>query len=105
DMLAREYRRDVRRFLTGASDRYPEMPLRYFDAADTELLQNFQERAHRRPDERLMDNFPALTRRSARTAPVMAPVFGAWLRQIDDAKVERLGLERKQRHLAEFHTP
>jgi homoserine O-succinyltransferase len=105
DTLAREYRRDVRRYLSGASGCYPQMPFRYFDAGEGEILKEFESRALRRRDERLMDDFPIFSRRREQTEPAMAPVFGAWLRQIDDAKIERLGLKRKQRHLAELHTP
>jgi homoserine O-succinyltransferase len=105
DTLAREYRRDVRRFLAGASERYPELPQNYFSDDEVNALTQFRERALYIRDERLLDNFPGIVLRSGQKIPPMAPVFGAWLRQIDDAKAERLGLQRKQRHLAGLQVP
>lgn len=105
DTLAREYRRDVRRFFTGASQRYPELPQNYFSICEVQVLQQFRERALHMRDERLLDNFPPIVRRSGQKVPAMAPVFGAWLRQIDDAKAERLGLQPRPQRLAEMQVP
>lgn len=103
DTLAREYRRDVRGFLTGASERYPELPQNYFHDGEVEALQQFRERALRIRKERLLDDFPMIVRQCGREVPAMAAVLGVWLRQIDDAKVERLGLQRKERQLSPLH--
>jgi homoserine O-succinyltransferase len=105
DTLAREYRRDVRRFSTGASQRYPALPQNYFSDDEARALQRFRERALHMRDERLLDDFPAIVQRSEQKIPAMSPVIGAWLRQIDDAKTERLGLQRRQQPLAELQVP
>ena len=83
DTLAREYRRDVRRYLTGVSEQYPDRPLYYFGQSETRALTRFRDRAIRQRDERLMEEFPSLPARRASETAAMAPVFGAWLREID----------------------
>lgn len=45
DSIAREYRRDVARFLRGERDDYPGMPHRYFDPATESVLQEVRRRA------------------------------------------------------------
>jgi homoserine O-succinyltransferase len=105
DTLAREYRRDVRRFLAGASQRYPELPQNYFSDDEVQVLRQFRERALHMRDERLLDNFPPIVQRFGQKVPATAPVFGAWLRQIDDAKAERLGLQPRPQRLAEMQVP
>jgi len=57
--LAREYRRDVGRFLAGERDDYPEMPSFYFDAASASSFAAFRRRAEGHRDARLIDDFPA----------------------------------------------
>jgi homoserine O-succinyltransferase len=43
--LFKEYRRDIKRFLNRERETYPTMPLRYFDASATRLLEAFQKSA------------------------------------------------------------
>lgn len=45
DSIAREYRRDVARFLRGERDDYPGLPHDYFDPATAAALQELRERA------------------------------------------------------------
>lgn len=59
--LHREYRRDVRRFLRGQSERYPEIPVQYFDAGTTRLLEEFRELALRKRSADLIDQLPAIS--------------------------------------------
>ena len=59
--LLREYRRDVKRFLTGQRDAYPQMPRRYFNARAVRLLNDFRRQAIADPSEGLMKEFPATT--------------------------------------------
>ena len=47
--LLREYRRDVRRFLDGERDDYPELPDGYLGASATARLERFRRRALHRP--------------------------------------------------------
>ncbi|MBV8056036.1 MAG: homoserine O-succinyltransferase [Deltaproteobacteria bacterium] len=56
--LLYEYRRDVRRFLTGERDSYPAMPSGYFDADTAVALAMFQERAIRDRRTDMFIQFP-----------------------------------------------
>ncbi|PYT87265.1 MAG: homoserine O-succinyltransferase [Acidobacteria bacterium] len=56
--LAKEYRRDVRRFLRQERQTYPSMPHGYFDATAARALSEFKEWALSRPHEGLMTKFP-----------------------------------------------
>ncbi len=56
--LLREYRRDVRRFLSGERETYPQMPRDYFDPETTEILRGFQSRAMYRRVESIFSEFP-----------------------------------------------
>ena len=58
DTLAREYRRDVARYLRGERASYPELPKHYFDYATTEMLNAFRARAVAERGEDLMAGFP-----------------------------------------------
>lgn len=58
ETLFKEYRRDVKRFLRGERETYPTMPHAYFDAAATEILARFQQRAVADPREEMMQSFP-----------------------------------------------
>jgi homoserine O-succinyltransferase/O-acetyltransferase len=56
--LFKEYRRDIKRFLNRERDTYPTMPSGYFDAAATQLLDDFQKQAMADPREQIMTSFP-----------------------------------------------
>ena len=58
--LHREYRRDVGRFLSGRSDRYPQIPRNYFSADVTEALVEFRTCALRHRSRELLAEFPAI---------------------------------------------
>ena len=59
ETLFREYRRDVRRYLAGAMERYPELPRGYFDSRVSSALHRFRERTERQRSHELLDQFPA----------------------------------------------
>jgi homoserine O-succinyltransferase/O-acetyltransferase len=59
DTLAKEYRRDIKRFLRGERDTYPSMPLGYFDIATVAVLQRFQKSAISDRCEEMMASFPS----------------------------------------------
>ena len=86
--LGREYLRDVRRFLGGERETYPDVPRTYFNATEKELLDRFRRRALDERNATLMDHFPVLANRLASGRPIAAAIFGAWLREIADAKRE-----------------
>ena len=54
ESLSREYRRDVRRFLTDERESYPEIPEGYFDQQTTTTLNGLREGATRRRDPMLL---------------------------------------------------
>jgi homoserine O-succinyltransferase/O-acetyltransferase len=56
--LLREYRRDVGRFLAGQRDDYPDLPVRYFDAAAAAGFEQFKLRAVATRDAALLPQFP-----------------------------------------------
>ena len=58
DTLLREYRRDVRRFLTGEISDYPVTPTDYFPPDVAAVFAVFRERALLNPDSSLMESFP-----------------------------------------------
>ena len=80
--LFKEYRRDLRRFLTGERKNYPYVPDGYFDEAATQLLVAFRERVEGDPREAFMADFPeaALTVNLRRTwAPSANSIYRSWL--------------------------
>jgi homoserine O-succinyltransferase/O-acetyltransferase len=58
DTLAREYRRDIGRFLRGERDRFPAAPQNYFKGEAAALVDAFRARAIRNPRESLIADFP-----------------------------------------------
>lgn len=57
--LLREYRRDVGRFISGRTDRYPETPYGCFDPLTLDSLASFRDQAVERRHPQLLDSFPA----------------------------------------------
>jgi homoserine O-succinyltransferase len=56
--LLKEYRRDVRRYLTHERETYPTEPRGYFDADASRLLNEFRKNAEANRQEDLIDIFP-----------------------------------------------
>lgn len=59
DTLAREYRRDVVRFLRRERESYPDLPTQYFDSTTEEMLNAFRALAVVERQEHLMSAFPS----------------------------------------------
>jgi homoserine O-succinyltransferase/O-acetyltransferase len=91
--LLREYRRDVRRYLTGAQAKYPSVPQGYLDKEGLALLRDFEGAATcERPDPSLMDSFPferAAAHVTARWHQPAAAMFKNWLRSARHVAHER----------------
>jgi homoserine O-succinyltransferase len=85
--LAREYRRDVRRWLTGEAGAYPLMPKNYFSSADVVALEQFRARAAFERTEALMAEFPSVARKpdTGWNSPGAA-IVRAWLCRIVENK-------------------
>ena len=84
--LGREYHRDVKRFLNGEREDYPDVPRHYFNATEKELLDRFRQRAARARHPALIDQFPRLPDRLATGGSVAGAVYGAWLGPIAAAR-------------------
>lgn len=56
--LAKEFRRDVKRYLRQERETYPNMPHGYFDAAATRMLNEFRANALEDRREETMESFP-----------------------------------------------
>jgi homoserine O-succinyltransferase len=89
-----EYRRDVRRFLAGDLEQYPELPHGYFTDDATEALLTFRERALERRDAALLEQFPAAAVGPQLTAPwreSAARLYSNWLGYLARHRVRRIG--------------
>jgi homoserine O-succinyltransferase/O-acetyltransferase len=88
DSLAREYRRDVGRFLAGDQDDYPEMPQGYFDAATTAALGLFRRQALCRRSLDLLAVYPAAALGASHPAPSQfaAAIYRHWLLLLGNAR-------------------
>lgn len=104
ETLGREYRRDVRRYLDGSKDIYPEIPANYFTATQVERLERFCKRAQRERYESLMSVFPAIEPPRNGGVAVAEPL-GTWLRQIQQLRAERNGIAIRRRPLAGLQAP
>jgi homoserine O-succinyltransferase/O-acetyltransferase len=58
DSLAREFRRDVGRFLRGEREEFPPLPQGYFDKEADRLVEDFCARARAERTEKLLRQFP-----------------------------------------------
>jgi homoserine O-succinyltransferase len=93
--LLLEYRRDVRRFLKGERETYPQMPRGYFDAVVTEAMSALRERAARERSEDLLTDFPmALAADSVRGSwqPAAMVIYRNWLQYLAARKQLKLAL-------------
>jgi homoserine O-succinyltransferase/O-acetyltransferase len=92
DTLAREYRRDVGRFLRGERENYPAAPEGYFNDAAPALVNDFRARAVGDRRASLMADFPfaalelALENTWRRSA---IDIYENWIVYLKDRKAER----------------
>ena len=92
--LLREYRRDVKRFLAGERDSYPEMPCGYFDEDAAAAFAAFRRQAlgSRRVD--LLLQFPAAIAERKLEHPWLGPavrIYANWLSYLAEQKSRKLG--------------
>lgn len=83
--LAREYRRDVDRYLNSTRDDYPDMPENYFDTAAKELYQQFRKQSENSRAPKQIESFPAPSLRPelpANMAKSAAAVFTFWMERV-----------------------
>jgi homoserine O-succinyltransferase/O-acetyltransferase len=91
--LLREYRRDVRRYVSGARAKYPSVPQGYLDKEGAALLRDFEAVAtSERPGPALMAGFPfevAAAHVAARWQQAAGAMFKNWLRSVRHVAYER----------------
>jgi len=89
--LAKEYKRDVKRFLRHERETYPTMPHAYFPPVAAQALKCFQERALSDRREETIDSFPeSVVAGLQRTWQTSATnVYRNWLRCVEARRVER----------------
>ncbi len=96
DTLAREYRRDIGRFLRGEREHFPAMPQNYFNDEAAALAEDFRARAVARAidvrRESLMSDFPMSDLQRGLENTWRDPANGIyrnWLEYLKDRKAER----------------
>jgi homoserine O-succinyltransferase len=96
--LAREYRRDVGRYLRGERDTYPAQPQHYFDAATSRTLEVFRKQAIvsrvENRNEELLQGFPAISMWTQAVDAARASAvrfYHNWLVCIAERRVEPTG--------------
>jgi homoserine O-succinyltransferase len=90
-----EYRRDVRRFLAGENECYPELPFGCFDKKATEALLAFREDALENREAALLERFPAAAVGAVLTAPwreAATRIYANWLAHLAERRSRRVGL-------------
>jgi homoserine O-succinyltransferase len=90
DSLAKEYRRDVGRYLRADREIYPELPENYFDAATARRMNFFRAQAEAVRDPALMGHFPQLGLRdglSRRLESSANAIFTNWLAHVASCKM------------------
>jgi homoserine O-succinyltransferase/O-acetyltransferase len=92
DTLAREYRRDVGRFLRGERERFPATPQGYFNDEATALVDAFRARAINDRREKLIVDFPMGAFEAGLEnswQPSAVGIYRNWVQYLKDRKAER----------------
>jgi homoserine O-succinyltransferase/O-acetyltransferase len=94
DTLAREYRRDMLRFLRDETPAAPRAPEHYFSPEIAKLVADFAERAASAPASHLLAAFPIEALRAAQAPwrPASVRLFGNWLALVAQRKAARSAL-------------
>ncbi|MGH9743808.1 MAG: homoserine O-succinyltransferase MetA [Candidatus Acidiferrum sp.] len=95
--LAKEYRRDVRRYLKHERQTYPSLPFGYFDADATKALTEFREKALAQTHQGLMTSFPDGVIADGLESPWRASALGVyrnWLHYLAEGKGASSTLQR-----------
>lgn len=89
--LLREYHRDVRRFLAGERNAFPEMPQNYFDEKTRTALAEFREHALRQRNLNLLSSFPAIPEEQLEKTwgGFAVVIYTNWLLQLVERRRQR----------------
>ncbi|SPF40184.1 conserved hypothetical protein [Candidatus Sulfotelmatobacter kueseliae] len=92
--LAKEYRRDIKRFLRGERETFPSMPHGYFDDASTQLLNDFRRNALSVRCEEIIESFPESVVNGLENTWQSSAIFvyRNWLSYIASRKAKRSAL-------------
>src|SRR5215472_6803875 len=85
ETLAKEYRRDIKRFLRKERQTYPTMPHGYFDAAAVQTLTQFRKRVLSERHEELITEFPEAVMSNGSQSPwhsAARRIYHNWLRYV-----------------------
>jgi homoserine O-succinyltransferase len=95
DTLAREYRRDVGRYLAGERREYPEMPRGYFNREATTELARLRQRAFEHRNPGLLAEYPAmaLVGSCAASSRLAVTIYRRWLSYVMARKRARSAAE------------
>jgi homoserine O-succinyltransferase/O-acetyltransferase len=92
DSLAREFRRDVGRFLRGERDECPPLPQGYFDNEASKLVEEFCVRARSERTEKLLRQFPFKAIEGGLQNTWQASAIGIyqnWIAYLQERKAQR----------------
>jgi homoserine O-succinyltransferase/O-acetyltransferase len=92
DSLAREFRRDVGRFLRGEREECPALPHGYFDSEATKPVEDFCARAQTERTEKLLRQFPMKAIEGGLQNTWQAPAIGIyqnWIAYLQERKANR----------------
>ena len=95
-----EYRRDIRRFLSGDSECYPKLPHGYFNRETEEAMLAFRERALGQRDIALLPSFPAAEagrQLSDPWRPAATRLYANWLSYLVECRDARTAPRRAAR--------
>jgi homoserine O-succinyltransferase/O-acetyltransferase len=90
DVLLREYRRDIGRYLSGTNEGYPQIPAGYLDSRARATLDRFRALALRRRNPEILCQFPMLTLPSAVAARWRGhalALYGSWLAYLAEQRM------------------
>ncbi len=100
DTLLREYRRDAARFLAGEGDKYPALPVDYFNAQAITLANMFRARALAERRRELIADFPKTALEAGLANPWRQSAIGIyqkWVAYLRARKAERRPLRLPSR--------
>ncbi|HXY07786.1 MAG TPA: homoserine O-succinyltransferase [Terriglobales bacterium] len=88
--LQKEYRRDIKRFLRGERETYPNMPEGYFDPIASKELAHFEKRARKDRREEVMEHFPSSAQGAleSKWTPSAIGLYRNWLHYILSRRAE-----------------
>ncbi|SRR5579884_614831 len=90
--LLKEYRRDIKRFLRGERDTFPNVPAHYFSAPAVRSLGAYREKAFASRSEDLLTQFPEsnlLEALQKTWEPSALTIYRNWLAYLESAKSRR----------------